>query len=277
MYEKAASQIKAYAEKFFPGLPFQTAVVLGSGLGKFPLRYKEAPSVSYGELEGFSPSTAPGHEGRLYFIKLGDGGVLCFSGRTHYYEGKGIDRVVYPVRVMKKAGIKNLMLTNAAGGINRDFRVGDFMLITDHINMMPNPLIGAADPELGVRFPDMTVPYDLKFREIIKAEAKKLNLVLREGVYIGVQGPCYETPAEIKAYRVMGADAVGMSTVPEVIEARRCGIRVCAVTLVANAASGMNSEPLTEEEVIAAGEKAASRFGALAESVLTAINGKAEL
>lgn len=276
-YENAAFQIKSYAEKFFPGVEFATAAVLGSGLGKFPERFEYAPSVSYAELDGFSPSTAPGHEGKLYFLRLGDGGVLCFSGRTHYYEGKGMDRVVYPIRVMKKAGVKNLMLTNAAGGINASFRAGDFMLIKDHINMLPNPLIGPNDEEFGVRFPDMTTPYDVKFNDIIKTEAKKLGLPLREGVYIAVQGPSYETPAEIRAYRSMGADAVGMSTVPEVIAARHCGIRVCAVTLVANAASGMNKEPLTEEEVISAGAKAAASFGALAENTLKAINGRSEL
>ncbi len=276
MQEKAALQIKEYAEKFYPGLAFNTAVVLGSGLGKFPLRYGNPPSVPYSKLEGFTPSSAPGHEGRLYFINL-NGGVLCFSGRTHYYEGRGIDKVVYPVKVMKKAGIKNLLVTNAAGGINPSFNVGDFMLITDHISMIPNPLIGNHDPDLGVRFPDMTAPYDKHFREIIKTEAKKLEIPLREGVYIAVTGPCYETPAEIRAYRTMGADAVGMSTVPEVIEARRCGIRVCGITLISNAASGMNKQPLTEQEVIDAGNNAAVRFGDLAEKVLTAINGSSEL
>ncbi len=278
MYETAAKQINDYAKKFFPGISFSTAVVLGSGLGRFPARYDYAPSVSYKEIEGFAPSSAPGHEGRLYFIKQGGYGTLCFSGRTHYYEGRGMEAVVFPVRAMKAAGIKNLILTNAAGGINRDFRAGDFMLVTDHINMIPNPLIGANDERLGVRFPDMTVPYDTEFRKIIKTEAKRLQIPLREGVYIGVTGPCYETPAEIRAYRTMGADAVGMSTVPEVIEARRCGIRVCALTLIANAASGLNDEPLTEEEVIAAGEKAASRFGELIENVLYSINNiKAQL
>jgi purine-nucleoside phosphorylase len=276
MHEKTALQIKEFANKFYPGLKFETAVVLGSGLGNFPSRFDNPPSVGYSELEGFSPSTAPGHEGRLYFLNLG-GGVLCFSGRTHYYEGKGIDKVVYPVKVMKKVGIKNLLLTNAAGGINPDFKVGDFMIITDHINMIPNPLVGGHDPELGVRFPDMTTAYDKQFREIIKTEAGILGIPMREGVYISLTGPSYETPAEIKAYRTLGADAVGMSTVPEVIEARRCGIRVCAITLISNAAAGMNKEPLTEQEVIDAGKMAASRFGNLAERVLTAINGKSEI
>lgn len=275
MHETAALQILDYAGKFYPGLPFQTAMVLGSGLGKFPERYKDTPFVSYARLAGFPLSTAPGHEGKLYFLKLKDFGVLCFSGRKHYYEGEGMDAVIYPVRVIKKAGIQSLFLTNAAGGINKDYKAGDFMLVSDHINMLPNPLVGANQGDFGVRFPDMTVPYDENFRRLCKIEAAQLGLTLHEGVYIGVTGPSYETPAEIRAYRALGADAVGMSTVPEVIAARHAGIRVLAVTLIANAAAGMNENPLTEEEVITAGHAAAENFGDLVEKTLISMqNGK---
>lgn len=271
MYKKAASVITSFAKEKFPGVKFRTALVLGSGLGGFPSLFENVPSLSYSEIDGMAVSTAPGHEGRLYFIKIGENGVLCFSGRTHYYEGKGIDKVVYPVKVMKAAGVDTLFITNASGGINFRFSAGDLMLITDHINYLPNPLVGPNDPELGVRFPDMTCAYDKALGALVKEKACKMGIYMREGVYIGVTGPSYETPAEIRAFRTLGADAVGMSTVPEVIQARHCGIRVCGISLIANAAAGMNVDPLTEQEVIDAGVKASSMFGSLMKEVLAAI------
>lgn len=271
MYKKAASQIISFASEKFPGVDFHTALVLGSGLGGFPALFDNVPSLSYSDIEGMAVSTAPGHEGRLYFIVIGGKGVLCFSGRTHYYEGKGIDKVVYPVKVMKAAGVRTLFITNASGGINLRFKAGDLMLITDHINYLPNPLVGQNDPELGVRFPDMTCAYDRELGDLVKAKACKMGIYVREGVYIGVTGPSYETPAEIRAFRALGADAVGMSTVPEVIQARHCGIRVCGISLIANAAAGITGNKLTEEEVIEAGVKASAMFGALMKEVLSEV------
>ncbi|MFA6730804.1 MAG: purine-nucleoside phosphorylase [Eubacteriales bacterium] len=277
MYNKSASQIKIFAAKNLPGVPFSTAIVLGSGLGGFPEKFKGSPYLDYSEIEGFAASTAPGHKGRLYFLQIAGRGVYCFSGRVHFYEGKGIDKVVFPVRVMGLAGVTGLFLSNAAGGINKTFKPGELMLIKDHINFIPNPLVGANDPALGVRFPDMTTAYDAVYREYAKIIARDIGITLREGVYVGVTGPSYETPAEIEAYRRMGADAVGMSTVPEVIAARHAGIRVAAVSLIANAAAGLNETPLSEEEVIEAGRKAADMFGVFAEKMLSAINGAISL
>ena len=271
MYYKAAETIKNFAKENCPGVNFHIALVLGSGLGGFPSLFENVPSLSYADIEGMAVSTAPGHEGRLYFIKIGSNGVLCFSGRTHYYEGKGIDKVVYPVRVMKAAGVDTLFITNASGGINPRFNTGDLMLINDHINFLPNPLVGPNDANFGVRFPDMTQAYDRSLGALVKATAGRLGIYVREGVYMGLTGPSYETPAEIRAFRTLGADAVGMSTVPEVIVARHCGIKVCGISLIANAAAGMNAQPLSEQEVIDAGKNASALFGNLMKEVLSAI------
>ena len=271
MYKKAASVIRSFAAEKCPGVEFKTALVLGCGLGGFPALFDNVPSLSYADIDGMAVSTAPGHEGKLYFITIGGRGVVCFSGRTHYYEGKGIDKVVYPVKVMKAAGVETLFITNASGGINLRFTAGDLMLITDHINMLPNPLVGQNDPELGVRFPDMTCAYDKELGKLVKEKAGKMGVYMQEGVYIGVTGPSYETPAEIRAFRALGADAVGMSTVPEVIQARHCGIKVCGISLIANAAAGITGNKLTEEEVIEAGVKASAMFGALMKEILAEV------
>ena len=232
-----------------------TAIILGSGLGGLSARLENAASLSYSEIPGFPVSTAPGHAGRIYCGFIGTKAVYCLSGRFHYYEGYSPDQVVFAVRALHCAGVKTLIVTNAAGGINTSYIAGEFMLISDHINFLPNPLVGRNNESFGPRFPDMTYAYDPLLRKTAKSVAENLGITLHEGVYIAVPGPSYETPAEIRAFRTLGADAVGMSTVPEVIAANHCGMRVLAFSLISNMAAGILKQPLTEEEVLEAGRK----------------------
>ena len=220
----------------------ETAVILGSGLGKLADKIEDAIVIPYSEIPGFPVSTAIGHKGNFISGRLGGKEVLAMQGRFHYYEGYPMDMVTLPVRVMKKLGITTLFVSNAAGGINPSFNVGDLMIIKDHINMLPNPLIGPNMNDFGPRFPDMTCAYDLEL--IAKAEtiAAEEGIELKKGVYIGLTGPTYETPAEIRFFRSVGADAVGMSTVPEVIVARHCGIRVFGMSVITNKSNTENVE-----------------------------------
>lgn len=220
----------------------ETAVILGSGLGKLADKIEDAIVIPYAEIPGFPVSTAIGHKGNFISGRLGGKEVIAMQGRFHYYEGYPMDMVTLPVRVMKKLGITTLFVSNAAGGINPSFKVGDLMMIKDHINMLPNPLIGPNMNDFGPRFPDMTCAYDLEL--IAKAEtiAAEEGIELKKGVYIGLTGPTYETPAEIRFFRSVGADAVGMSTVPEVIVARHCGIRVFGMSVITNKSNTENVE-----------------------------------
>lgn len=220
----------------------ETAVILGSGLGKLADKIEDAIVIPYAEIPGFPVSTAIGHKGNFISGRLGGKEILAMQGRFHYYEGYPMDMVTLPVRVMKKLGITTLFVSNAAGGINPSFNVGDLMIIKDHINMLPNPLIGPNMNDFGPRFPDMTCAYDLEL--IAKAEtiAAEEGIELKKGVYIGLTGPTYETPAEIRFFRSVGADAVGMSTVPEVIVARHCGIRVFGMSVITNKSNTENVE-----------------------------------
>lgn len=212
----------------------ETAIVLGSGLGGLADRIEEASIIPYAEIPHFMHSTATGHKGNLIFGTLGGRHVVAMQGRFHYYEGYTMQQVTFPVRVMKLLGVKNLLVSNAAGGINNTFHVGDLMIIRDHINMLPNPLIGKNDESFGTRFPDMTRAYDREFIKHVEAIAEEHRIPLKKGVYVGLTGPSYETPAEYAFYGKVGGDAIGMSTVPEVVVARHAGLRVFGMSVITN-------------------------------------------
>jgi len=218
----------------FDGRSPETAIILGSGLGKLADKITDAIIVPYADIPNFKNSTAAGHKGNLICGTLGKKVVLAMQGRFHYYEGYAMDEVTFPIRVMKLLGINNLFVSNAAGGINTNFKVGNLMIIRDHINMMPNPLIGNNDDSFGTRFPDMTRAYDRELIKMMEDIAAADNITLKKGVYVALTGPSYETPAEYAAYGFMGADAVGMSTVPEVIIARHAGMRVFGMSVITN-------------------------------------------
>jgi purine-nucleoside phosphorylase len=243
------------------------AIVLGSGLNELAGRLIDAQSISYDQVPHFPRTTVAGHEGKALFGKLGGVEVMMFQGRFHYYEGHDLETVTFPVRVLQKLGVPNLILTAATGGIRADLRAGTLVVVTDHLNLIgANPLRGLNDPRLGTRFPDMTEVYSKRLRTIAKEEAKRLGIELVPGVYACLPGPCYETPAEIKMLRTLGADVVGMSTVPEAIVARHAGIEVLALALVSNVAAGLAvGTPITHEEVLDAGRKAAPTLARLIE------------
>jgi len=239
----------------------EVALILGSGLGNYADKIKVEATLPYSEIEGFPVSTAPSHKGQFVFGYVGDVKVVCMQGRVHYYEGYPITDVVLPVRLMKLLGAKILFITNASGGLNPDFKVGDFMILNDHISIFaPNPLIGSNIDELGVRFPDMTTVYDKDLRDTIKEAAKELNIDVKEGVYTQLTGPSYEAPAEIKLLAKLGTDAVGMSTVVEAIAANHMGMRICCISCICNMAAGISKNPLSQEEVEETGRMVASQF-----------------
>lgn len=237
------------------------AMVLGSGLGGFGEEIEDAVAVPYEAIPHFKGVGVVGHKGRLIAGKVAGKRVLCQQGRYHFYEGHSIQDVVYPIRVMAALGAKKLIVTNAAGGINTGFRVGDIMVIRDHINFQgTNPLMGANHDDLGPRFPDMTYAYHPEFRVKIQAVAADLGQELQDGVYLAVSGPSYETPAEIKAFQVLGADAVGMSTVPEVIAANHMGLQVLGLSCISNAAAADGGEKLDHSHVAEVINAMGSRF-----------------
>jgi purine-nucleoside phosphorylase len=233
----------------------QLAIVLGSGFQQAISEMEMETEISYSKLAGFPPVRISGHAGKVVLGRLGGAEALVLSGRAHYYEGHGMDQVTFAVRVLAEFGIRDLLLTNAAGGVNRKFRAGDFMMLTDHINFMgTNPLRGPAVADLP-RFVDLTCTYDQGLRGVLKKAAKQSNLKLQQGVYLAVSGPSYETPAEIRAFAKLGADAVGMSTVPEAIVARQCGINVAGLSCITNVAAGLGGATLTHAEVLETAEK----------------------
>lgn len=247
---RAVSEAAEYLRARLPARP-DLALVLGSGLGGLADRIEDPVYIPYGQIPRFPVSTAPGHAGRFVFGRLSGRMVLCMQGRFHYYEGHDMAAIALPVRVLKALGCRALVLTNAAGGVNWDFSVGDFMLITDHINFMgANPLRGENDDAIGPRFCDMTHVYTPEFQQTARQVAAQQGITLREGVYLGYMGPSFETPAEIRAFRTLGADAVGMSTVPEAIAASHCGLPVLGVSLITNMAAGMAGKRLSGDEVI---------------------------
>lgn len=248
---------------------FEIGVILGSGLGELGDKIQVPIYVDYADIPNFPVSTAPGHKGRFIFGTIGKKRVMCMQGRIHLYEGYPVESVVMPVRLMRMMGVKTLIVTNAAGGINEGFSVGDIMLITDHINFTgKNCLIGKNDVRFGVRFPDMSFAYSPKLGELAARCAEELGIQLQKGVYIGCTGPSYETPAEIRAFRVLGADAVGMSTVQEVIAANHCGMEVLGFSLVSNKAAGLSGERLTEEEVLEIGKIKAGEMQSLVTKII---------
>ena len=259
VYEKLMNCYKCVREKidFVP----KVAIVLGSGLGDYASNIKVEAELSYSDIEGFPVSTVPGHAGKFIFGYIEDVPVVCMKGRVHYYEGYPMEDVVLPIRLMKLLGAEILFLTNAAGGVNTSFHAGDLMLIRDHIAVFtPNPLIGANIDELGTRFPDMSQVYDKDLQEIIRNTAKENGIYVQEGVYTYLTGPSFESPADIRAVRVLGADAVGMSTVPEAIAANHMGMKICGISCISNLAAGMTGTPLTHEEVQENADKTAAAF-----------------
>lgn len=252
-----------------------TAVVLGSGLGGFADGLCGAEYIPYEDIPHFPRSTAPGHKGRLAYGSISPGAppILCMQGRFHLYEGYSVREATWHVRVFKELGVANLILTNASGGMEPGWNVGDLMLITDHINyMFQNPLTGPNLGEYGRRFPDMTHVFSPFLTGAVKSAAARLSIPLREGVYVGFCGPSYETPAEIRMFKMLGASAVGMSTVPEAIVANHCGMRVCGISCITNYAAGILDQPLTEAEVIETAGRTGPVFQRLLRGAIEALD-----
>ncbi len=288
-YEKAVEAAEFIRSKYTKEI--KAAVVLGSGLGAFADEVENAVIVPYDEIPHFARSTVEGHAGRLVLGEVGGISVAVQQGRFHYYEGYEIEQVVFPVRTFGVLGVKNLILTNAAGSVNMDFPQGSLMLIRDHINLTGiNPLRGLNDERFGVRFPDMTEIYALDYQEIVMSEARKMaqekaarrqietnqkqtiNYFLRRGVYCGLIGPSYETPAEIRMLRLLGTDALGMSTVAEAIAARHVGMKVIGISCITNMAAGISDDIIHHEEVMETGAKVAATFKELLRRVITKLN-----
>lgn len=250
----------------------ETAIILGSGLGPMAEHIEDPIVIPYSQIPHFVQSTAVGHKGNLIAGMLGGKRVLAMQGRFHYYEGYSMDQVTFPVRVMARMGVKNLFVSNAAGAVNPSFRVGDMMIITDHINFMPNPLVGPNMDELGPRFPDMTTVYSRHLREAAHRQAAALELQLREGVYVAGTGPTYETPAEYRMYAIIGGDACGMSTVPEVIVARHCGMEIFGISIITNQSHDLGDQCLNNsDDVVLQANRAAENMTTLLRSIISTL------
>ena len=268
MYQKLKKCLESVRKKtdFQP----ETGLVLGSGLGDFADGIEIRDVVEYSDIEGFPVSTVKGHKGRFVFGYVDSVPVVIMQGRVHYYEGYAMSDVVLPARLMGMMGAKRLFLTNAAGGVNENFRPGDFMMITDHIaSAVPSPLIGANIEELGSRFPDMSEVYSLRLQEVIRRSAEECGIRLQEGVYVQLTGPNYETPAEIRMCRGWGGDAVGMSTACEAMAARHMGLEVCGISCITNLAAGISSEKLDHKEVQETADRVAQSFKELVTKIVT--------
>lgn len=247
------------------------AIILGSGLGPLVNDIKNSTEIDYKDIPGFPLSTVEGHAGKLVCGELGNKPVIAMKGRFHYYEGYDISQVVIAIRIFKLLGISELLVTNAAGGINKAFKPGDLMIIKDHISFFaPSPLRGKNFDEFGVRFPDMSEAYSRKLRDVLKKASEEVGISIKEGVYAFAQGPMYETPAEIKALSVLGADAVGMSTVPEVIAARHAGMNVMGISCITNMAAGILNHLLNHQEVMETAKKTEINFTCLVKKVIEA-------
>ena len=259
VYEKVLKCFESFQKKidFKP----EIALVLGSGLGDYADSIDVVATLNYNDIEGFPVSTVQGHKGRFVFGYVKNVPVVCMQGRVHYYEGYPMTDVVLPTRLMKMMGAKVLFLTNAAGGLNYDFQAGDFMMITDHImNFVPSPLIGRNIDEFGPRFPDMSDIYKKDLQEIIRKTADGLGIKIQEGVYIQLTGPNFETPAEVRMCRTLGADAAGMSTAAEAVTANHMGMKVCGISCITNLGCGMLDQPLSHEEVQETADRVAVDF-----------------
>lgn len=254
--EEAANYIKTHITR-----QPELGLILGSGLGVLAEKIENPTTIPYKDIPNFPISTVEGHAGELVIGKIHGKYVILMNGRFHMYEGYAVETVSFPVRVMKALGVESLLVTNAAGGINTSYAPGDLMLIKDHINLTSrNPLIGPNVDSLGARFPDMSEAYSRELRDIAKQVAKEQDIPIQEGIYIGLLGPTYETPAEIRMMRILGADAVGMSTVPEVIVARHAGLKVLGISCISNMASGILNQPLSHIEVMETTERVKEKF-----------------
>lgn len=270
VYEKLMTCVESVKAKvdFRP----EVALILGSGLGDYADEIEIVQTVDYTDIEGFPTSTVAGHKGRFVFGYVDKTPIVIMQGRVHYYEGYPMSDVVLPTRLMGLLGAKKLILTNAAGGVNFDFKPGDFMMLTDHITTgVPSALIGANLEELGVRFPDMSEVYSTKMQEIVRETAKEQGIDLKEGVYAQFTGPNYETPAEIRMARAWGADAVGMSTACEAMAARHMGMEICGISCITNLAAGMSKEELNHKEVQETADRVAKQFKTLITGIITRI------
>jgi purine-nucleoside phosphorylase len=267
LYERAAHAARVVRARWAEEV--RVALVLGSGLGAFADDLDEVVALPYAEIPGFARSTVEGHAGRLVLGKVAGVPLAAMQGRFHYYEGYDWDDVIFPVRVLGLLGIKALVLTNAAGGLNNSLKQGSLMLISDHLNLMgANPLRGANDERFGPRFPDLSEVYDKEFQEIAIKEAHEMKLELRRGIYAALTGPSYETPAEIRMLRAAGADAVGMSTVPEAIIARHMGLKVLGISCITNMAAGVLDKPIDHAEVMETGARVRAKFAELLRRVI---------
>lgn len=263
-YREAADYIKSK-------MPFsaKVGIILGSGLGELANNIEDATVIPYGDIPHFAKSTAIGHKGNFIIGKIAGVAVVAMQGRFHYYEGYPMETVTFPVRVMKLIGIETLFVSNAAGGVNESFRVGDLMIIRDHINLMPNPLIGPNNSDFGVRFPDMTRAYDRDLISLAEKVAKDNDIKIHKGVYVGLTGPSYETPSEYRFFQRGGGDAIGMSTVPEVIVARHAGIRVFGISVITNEGWHFEGDYTNDaDEVIEAANAAGKRMATLFTGIL---------
>jgi purine-nucleoside phosphorylase len=262
-YTEKIKQSADYIKSRIPQTP-DVAIVLGSGLGDLAEHIQNPIVMPYATIPNFMQSTAVGHKGNLIYGELGEKAVLAMQGRFHYYEGYSMEQVTLPMRVMNALGISTVFVSNAAGGVNLNFRVGDLMIIKDQINLMPNPLVGKNLEEFGPRFPDMTRPYDLDLIKACKKIAEQQGITLKEGVYVGGTGPTYETPAEYKYFRIIGGDAVGMSTVPEVIVARHGNMRVFGMSIITNEGFAFTEDFVNDEnDVVEAAGKASKKMTVL--------------
>jgi purine-nucleoside phosphorylase len=267
MIREAADYIRSRS-----GLTPKVGLILGSGLGVLADHIEEPVSINYSDIPFFPQSTVEGHAGELLIGTVQGTPVMLMKGRFHMYEGYGPEMTAFPVRVMKELGVKTLLVTNAAGGVNTSYEPGDLMLISDHLNLTGrNPLVGPNDEELGPRFPDMSQAYSRRLREIARKVAADKGVPLQEGVYAGLLGPTYETPAEIRMLRTLGADAVGMSTVSETIVARHAGIEVLGISCISNMAAGILDQPLSHQEVMETTERVREKFLSLVLSIIPEI------
>lgn len=264
-YQESADHLRSRIGDFRP----EVLMILGSGLGFMAELLEDPVCIPYGQIPHFKPSTAPGHKGQFVFGRLEGKNVAVMQGRMHYYEGYSFPEITFAVRVLRLLGAEKLIVTNAAGCINQEWNVGSLMLITDHIKLsLDSPLRGENIPEFGVRFPDASTVYTPEYQSIARKAAAELDIPLKEGVYMFFSGPQYETPAEIRAARILGADAAGMSTVPEALVARHCGMKVLGFSLLTNMAAGILDQPLCEEEVLEAAAAARDQFSKLVRKCL---------
>lgn len=264
------------AAGYFPDLCFETppdlGILLGSGWGSALQADEVLFRASYAQIPGLGASTVAGHAGEFVLYRRGGKRIAAWCGRRHFYEGVGWEPVVLPVELLRRMGCSTLLLTNASGGINPALRPGDFVIIRDHLNLVgANPLVGPHNPEWGARFPDMTEIYTKHLAELLHAAANRLDLRVMDGVYAYTSGPVYETPAEVQSYKAQGADVVGMSTVPEAVFAKACGLKVAGLSLVSNLAAGISRRPLAHEEVVAAGNAAKPKMAAVIEDFIARV------